>query len=182
MGGSAGFIGAAAAHGKPVIVCESCPIHNGGTENDANWEAWFVPYFAMIESYPHLKAFCYVSDPWDRPGFFDWWDTSLIDVSPYIRDRYAAHLADPCFIHIDEALATVPDRAPLRLAANPMRGKIDFILPEGCSRIEIFDLTGRRCGVVDRRATEIGQAPSGVYLARGSRSDRPVRFVYLRDH
>ncbi len=101
MNNSEAFVLDAATHGKPVIICESCPIHNGGTGNAANWQNWFVPYFGKITGHAHLKAFTYISDPWDRPGFFDWWDTSLIDANTpaTLRTNYAAEMDDSRYIH-----------------------------------------------------------------------------------
>jgi hypothetical protein len=112
MNNSEAFVLAAAAHGKPVIVCESSPIHAGGTDNPANWENWFVPYFGKITGHAHLKAFTYISDPWDRPGFWEEWATSLIDANTpaSIRDGYAAEMDDPRYIH--QAPRPLPAAAP----------------------------------------------------------------------
>ncbi len=101
MTNSDGFVQAAATHGKPVMVCESCPIENGGTTNAANWQNWFVPYFNRIASHPHLKAFTFISDPWDRSGYFDWWPSSLIDAGTpaTIRNGYAAEMANTKYLH-----------------------------------------------------------------------------------
>jgi hypothetical protein len=101
MTDSEAFVLAAAAHDKPVIICESSPIHNSGTDNPANWENWFVPYFARIAGHAHLKAFTYISDPWDRVGFWEEWATSLInlDTPAAIRDNYAAEMDNPLYIH-----------------------------------------------------------------------------------
>jgi len=101
MNNSEGFVQAAAAHNKPVMFCESCPIENGGTSNAGNWQNWFVPYFNKIAGHPHIKAFTYISDPWDRPGYFDWWPTSLIDgnTPAAIRNGYAVEMDNVRYIH-----------------------------------------------------------------------------------
>jgi len=99
-----GFVTAASTHGKPVMICESSPIHNSGTQNSANWNNWFVPYFNKIEEYTHIKAFIYISDPWDKPGFFDWWPDSRIDSNPTISSNYANEMQNPIYIHMDEYL------------------------------------------------------------------------------
>jgi hypothetical protein len=100
MNNSDPFVLTAAVHQKPVIICESCPIHNGGTSNPANWESWFVPYFSKIAQHAHIKAFTYISDPWDRPGYFDEWDTSLIDANSTIQSQYAAEVSSSRYIHM----------------------------------------------------------------------------------
>lgn len=96
------FVEDAAIHGKPVMVCESCPIQNNGTQNSDNWNNWFVPYFNKIKEYNHIKAFVYISDPWDKPGFFDEWPDSRIDSNVTIQSNYAFEMQDSCYIHIDE--------------------------------------------------------------------------------
>ncbi|GAB4366612.1 MAG: hypothetical protein Kow0042_06600 [Calditrichia bacterium] len=104
MNNSTGFLNDAAAHGKPVIICESNPIESNGTLNPANWNNWFVPYFNKIKSVPHLKAFVYVSDPWDR-GLFASWPDSRITSNFFILQNYKAEMTDPVYIHMDEYLA-----------------------------------------------------------------------------
>jgi len=56
MNNSEAFVLAAATHDKPVIICESSPIHGGGTDNPDNWQDWFVPYFGKISGHAHLKG------------------------------------------------------------------------------------------------------------------------------
>ena len=104
---SAGFNADAAAHDKPVFICESCPINGGGTTNADNWNDWFVPYFDAIRNTPNLKAFMYLHDPWDR-GPFTGWDDSRINRNATILNNYIAELQNPVYIHMDEYLAN-PD-------------------------------------------------------------------------
>jgi hypothetical protein len=105
MQNSLAFLNDARNHNKPVMIPESCPIHNGGTENNANWDAWFVPYFNIIKSYNHIKAFFYISDPWDKPGLWDHWANSRISASSYISSRYATELNNSIYIHLPEYLS-----------------------------------------------------------------------------
>ena len=104
IAGGAGFLADAQSHGKPVMVCESCPIQSNGTANPANWSTWFVPYFNAIASHGHVKGFTYISDPWDRPGFWEEWPTSLIDASETIRAGYAAEMEESRYVHMIEYL------------------------------------------------------------------------------
>ncbi len=96
-----GFLSDAAAHGKPVMICESNPIHNGGTTNPANWNNWFIPYFNKIHSQAGIKAFVYISDPWDRGPFASWPD-SRITSNETIRANYEAELTDSAYVHMAE--------------------------------------------------------------------------------
>ena len=43
------FLNDAKLRNKPVMICESCPIHDNGTLNTSNWDDWFVPYFEKIK-------------------------------------------------------------------------------------------------------------------------------------
>lgn len=112
------FLNDAAAHQKPVMICESCPISNGGTTNSTNWNNWFIPYFNKIRNTPHLKAFVYISDPWDKPGFFSNWPDSRITSNEMIRQNYGIEITDTTYIHMSEYIN------------NPgILGKIDTIAP-----------------------------------------------------
>lgn len=103
------FLNDAAFHNKPVMICESSPIQNGGTTNASNWDNWFIPYFNKIKSTAHLKAFIYISDPWNKPGFFDDWPDSRIDQNETIRQNYAQETEDLTYIHMPEYQANPGD-------------------------------------------------------------------------
>lgn len=101
------FIASAAAHQKPVMVCESCPIHNGGVDNGTNWRQWFVPYFNKIKSFQNIKAFIYISDPWNRKGWWEHWADSRINTystNSIIKNNYALEMSKSIYIHMDEYL------------------------------------------------------------------------------
>jgi len=96
------FLDSAATHQKPVMISESNPIQNGGTTNAANWENWFIPYFNKISTYPHIKAFIYISDPWNKPEFFGSWPDSRITTNSTILSNYRSEMSDPKYIHMDD--------------------------------------------------------------------------------
>ncbi len=96
------FLDSAAGHEKPVMICESSPIENGGTTNISNWNDWFVPYFNKIKTVSHVKAFVYISDPWDKTGYFDGWPDSRINSDSSIKNNYQSELDNPIYIHMDE--------------------------------------------------------------------------------
>jgi len=95
------FLITATNHDKPVMICESCPINDGGTSNDDNWNDWFVPYFNLIEQ-NDVKAFIYINDPWDKPGFWEEWADSRININSTITNYYKTELQDNRYIHMDE--------------------------------------------------------------------------------
>ena len=96
------FLDNAFIHNKPVMVCESNPIENSGTTNSNNWDDWFIPYFTKMKNTSHIKAFIYISDPWDKSGFFYSWPDSRINSNGTILSEYAAELNNSVFIHMDE--------------------------------------------------------------------------------
>ena len=107
IGAADGFVETAATHFKPVMICESNPSANSTTV-EATWAAWFTSYFAKIAEYPHIKAFIYISDPWDRTGFWESWADSRINTSTThstVRTNYASELSGSEYVHLDEYLA-----------------------------------------------------------------------------
>lgn len=101
ISGGDGFLVDAVAHGKPVMICESSPIENGGTTNASNWENWFVPFFNKIKNQNNIKAFIYINDPWDRGPFASWPD-SRITSNATIQDNFTAQMTDSIYIHMNE--------------------------------------------------------------------------------
>ena len=125
------FVNDAYTHHKPVFVSESNPIENNGTSNPANWNSWFVPYFSLFSSHPNLKGFIYISNPWNKPGFWQEWPDSRINTNPTILQNYSAQLSQPKFIHLEEYLASpsstiTPIPSPQPGDANG-DGKIDGV-------------------------------------------------------
>ncbi|MGD9900572.1 MAG: T9SS type A sorting domain-containing protein [Calditrichaceae bacterium] len=99
------FLADALSHQKPIMICESCPIQDDGTLNEANLNDWFAPYFEKIHANSHIKAFVYISDPWDR-GPFSSWPDSRISANEVIRTAYAAELNDYRYIHMSDYFST----------------------------------------------------------------------------
>lgn len=63
------FIEDALRHKKPVMIAESTPRDIGSIKGKDGWDKWYSPYFNLISSYPHIKAFCYINASWkDFPG------------------------------------------------------------------------------------------------------------------
>jgi len=194
-----GFLNDAAIHHKPVIVCESSPIQNDGTNNGANWNDWFVPYFKKVKDYSHIKSFIYISDPWDR-GPFSSWPDSRINQNELIRSNYTAELIDSMYIHMDEYLENpgLITRLPgsvnkfraktfdikFKNYPNPFNSRTTFRWDhDGINKIElrIYDVHGTRIDSIipDNQAkyiTEVtwnaAHVPSGIYFVRLIFEDR----------
>lgn len=101
------FLINAKKHNKPVMVCESSPIHNDGSANFKNWNDWYKPLFDKIAAYTQIKGFIYISDPWEKPGFWhDWADSRINNHStdPEVRKNYMIEINGKQYIHLDEYL------------------------------------------------------------------------------
>lgn len=98
------FLDDAREHNKPVAICESCPIQNGGTTNASNWNNFFIPYFNKIKNDTNIKAFIYIHSPWTNELLFDWPD-SRITSNLTISNNYKNELQDSTYIHLDEYLS-----------------------------------------------------------------------------
>jgi len=99
------FLVDAATHNKPVMVCEASPIHGGGATSVSNWNQWYASYFEKMETSPHIKAFVYISDPWDRHRFISDWADSRINTNstdPTIRTNYTNEMNQSKYIHMKE--------------------------------------------------------------------------------
>jgi hypothetical protein len=98
------FLDSAVSHNKPVMICESCPIQNGGATNASNWISWYQPYFNKIAEYPNIKAFTYISITWENSAWPDWADSRINNSSTNstIRTNYNNTISNSQLIHLDE--------------------------------------------------------------------------------
>ena len=115
------------------MICESCPIQNGGTTNASNWGDWFVPYFNIIKNNTNIKSFIYISDPWDKPGFFGTWPDSRISSNENIRLNYKFEMQDSIYIHMEEYLNN-PNIIQDTLTPAPVT---NFIAKPGNKQVEL---------------------------------------------
>ncbi|MFZ0388881.1 MAG: glycosyl hydrolase [Calditrichia bacterium] len=159
------FLNDAAAHQKPVMVCESCPIQNGGTTNAANWNNWFIPYFNKLANQPHIKGFIYINDPWDKSGFFDDWPDSRINSNSFIQANYSSELQDNRYIQMSEYLSnpgiitgntTINDTIPPNPVGQVMINESDKRVQLNWKNPVSQDLAGIQ---IVRRADQFPQTP-----------------------
>jgi len=94
------FLEDAEAHRKPVMLSEVTPFTYDVTKNEG-WDEWFVPFFDFVKNNPVIKAVCYINWKWtDYPQWSNWGDARL-EHSTTVKQRYAAELADPVYLHDD---------------------------------------------------------------------------------
>jgi hypothetical protein len=83
---TASFLADAAARGKPVMLPETIPHKFHLLDDPTTWDAWFVPYFDLIQT-EGVGAFCYSNRDYTKvPAWSDWGDLR-IDQSP-LKDEW----------------------------------------------------------------------------------------------
>lgn len=102
------FLAMAVAKQKPVIVAESSAafvdLTPGAADGQADWDAWFAPYFAWIAANPVIEAFQYINFDWPQAEFYAaaGWKNANINVNTVVRDRFVEVLREPKFLHLPE--------------------------------------------------------------------------------
>ena len=98
------FCAAAGEHGKPVMIGEATPPGIGVLDGQASWEAWFAPFFALIQRQPEIKLFSYIN--WDWPYWSDalgfaWhdWGDCRIEQNSVVAGKYLAEMATRLYEH-----------------------------------------------------------------------------------
>lgn len=98
------FLDSAHVHNKPVMIGETTPRYIGVTDGEADWEAWFVPFFDYMHQRPEIKQFGYINWYWIewtiRLGinWADWGDARL-QMNSFILQRYTDTIQDPTYLH-----------------------------------------------------------------------------------
>ncbi len=90
---------------KPIMISESSAVFPGGIVDPSPaaaedyWNTWFEPFFAMMESNPRIKGFCYIDWNWPTHGFP--WVDSRIENNPYLVAKIAERLGNGHYLHRD---------------------------------------------------------------------------------
>src|SRR6185436_7396398 len=104
-GRSEAFLRMALEHDKPVILAESSAsfvqITPDPADGEADWDAWFKPYFEFLEANPNIEAFHYVNVDWSEAGLYGemGWKDARIDLNPVVTERYRQELRKPRYLH-----------------------------------------------------------------------------------
>lgn len=96
--GLAAFLDSAHAHGKPVMIGESTPRRVGVDDGEADWNAWFKPFFELIASQPGIKAFGYINWHWGETQWSNWGD-ARIHSNEFVADAFAHMMHDSLYRH-----------------------------------------------------------------------------------
>ncbi len=96
------FVQEAAKHRKPILIAESTPRYVGSVQGDVSWEKWYGPYFRLLSSYPHIKAFCYINASWEKYPDKTFRFDARIQSNTFITSKYKQMLSKPRFINADK--------------------------------------------------------------------------------
>ena len=96
---SEAYLDSAAVHGRPVLIGESTPKDIGVLDGEADWNAWFVPFFEELASEPGIKVTGYIN--WNWANFPQWrtWGDARLEQNQVVLDRYKTQIGDPIFNH-----------------------------------------------------------------------------------
>lgn len=93
------FISDAAEHRKPVMIAESTPRSIGTQDAATAIKGWFNPYFQLIRTYPHIKAFCYINASWEDFPDDKFTRDCRLQLSSELVNTYSKIIGQPNFIH-----------------------------------------------------------------------------------
>lgn len=86
------FLDSALYFKKPVMIGEaSAAISSDTLHGKSDWDAWFKPFFKLIENTPQIKAFCYINTDW-TVSHTPQWGNARIELNNYISNEFKRHL------------------------------------------------------------------------------------------
>lgn len=103
------FLEMAAKHGKPVFLSEVAAVDVHLTpdhldpdfvDGKSDWEVWFEPFFALLDEYPQIKGFNYMSQDYRNTKYAaQGWGDARIQVNRFVLERWIEALRDERFLH-----------------------------------------------------------------------------------
>ncbi len=105
-GRSEAFLTMAREHGKPVFLSEVAAVKIGITpdpaDGEADWAAWFGPWFDFLEAHPEIKGFNYMSQDYTGTKYDEQhgWGNARLQDNPVILARWVERLGSGRFIHL----------------------------------------------------------------------------------
>jgi hypothetical protein len=98
------FLKNAEKHKKPVMIAETTPLYIGTDNGQADWNAWFKPYFDFIKREPLIKALCYINWDWAEKSKefnlpWDDWGDCRIEANTIIANLYTQEMQNPLYYH-----------------------------------------------------------------------------------
>lgn len=96
---TAAYLDSAAVHNRPVLIGESTPKDVGVLDGQADWDAWFAPFFDLIASEPGLKVTGYINWDWSLYPQWSTWGDARLQENEVVRQHFSDELDDPIYLH-----------------------------------------------------------------------------------
>ena len=93
------YLDSAAVHNRPVLIGESTPKDVGVLDGQADWDAWFAPFFALLASEPGLKVTGYINWDWSQYPQWSTWGDARLQENEVVRRLFSDQLDDPIYLH-----------------------------------------------------------------------------------
>ena len=93
------FLDSAAVHNRPVLIGESTPKDVGVLDGQADWDAWFAPFFDLIASEPGLKMTGYINWDWSEYPQWSTWGDARLQQNEVVRQHFSDQLDDSIYLH-----------------------------------------------------------------------------------
>jgi len=167
-GRSEAFLRFAEVRGKPVYLNELSSIHTvstpdsldpEGIDGQADWDAWFEPFFRFIQAHPNIKGWNYIDVDWSSINSYQQqgWRDARLEINSILRRRWVHQMSSGNVIHagcrldsMTEAPALpplVPTKLSLTTYPNPFNSLLTIrITPvrSAATAAAVFTLDGRR--------------------------------------
>ena len=93
------FLDSAEVYQKPVLIGESTPKDIGVLDGQADWDAWFQPFFNRIASEPGVKMTGYIN--WNWANFPQWstWGDARLEQNEVVAQNFRDQMDNPIFYH-----------------------------------------------------------------------------------
>ena len=96
---STAYLDSAAVHERPVLIGESTPKDIGVLDGEADWNAWFEPFFALIASEPGIKMTGYINWDWGLYPQWSTWGDARLEQNEEVRRRFNDEMDEPLYAH-----------------------------------------------------------------------------------
>jgi hypothetical protein len=93
------FLDSASYHNKPVMIGETTPRYVGVLNGQQSWDQWFAPFFALIHTYPEIKAFCYINWNWSQYPQWSTWGDARLEENAIVGGNFADEMDSLQYLH-----------------------------------------------------------------------------------
>ena len=96
---SIAFLDSAAVHRRPVLIGESTPKDVGVLDGEADWDAWFEPFFDIIAQEPGIKMTGYINWDWGEYPQWSTWGDARLEQNFVVQQLFKDELDESLYAH-----------------------------------------------------------------------------------